>query len=89
MFADNSIDFIHYFILDSNGFNNVDWNKAVCNESLDPESNSSNQKFNLKLNSDLDLEDLLKVKEIYSNNPLVGYMNINSIRNKFSALCEI
>ena len=54
---------INYFILDSNAFNNVDWNKVACNESLDLESNSSNQELNLKLNSDLDLDDLLKVKE--------------------------
>ena len=56
---------------------------------MDPESNFSNQEFQLKLNSDLDLDDLLKVKEAYPNNPLIGHININSIRNKFLTLCEI
>ena len=70
------------------GFNNSDRNKGVCNESLDPESNSQNQELNLNLNSDLDLDDLLKVKETYANNLLTGYRNINSVRNKFSALTE-
>ena len=56
---------------------------------MDPESNSSNQEFQVKLNSDLDLDDLLKVKEAYPNNPLIGHININSIRNKFLTLCEI
>lgn len=69
MFADNLVDFISYFIVNSNAFNNVDWDKAGCNESLDSESNSSNQECNLNLSPDLD--DLLKVKEeTYPNIPL-------------------
>ena len=88
MLTDNLVDFIDYFISDSYAFNNIDWNKAVYNESLDPESISSNQEFNLKLNLDLFLDDPLRVKETYSNKPIIGYMNINSIRNKFWALCE-
>ena len=63
MFADDLVNFIHHFVLDSNAFKIVDWNKVACNESLDLESNSLNQEFNWKLNSDLDLDDLLKVKE--------------------------
>ena len=70
MFADNLVDFISYFIVNSNAFNNVDWDKAGYNESLDRESNSSNQEFNLNLNPVLDLDDFLKVKETYPNNPL-------------------
>ena len=70
MFADNLVDFISHFIVNSNTFNNVDWDKAGCNESLDTESNSSNQEFNLNLNPALDLDDFLKVKETYPNNPL-------------------
>ena len=89
MLTDNLVDFIDYFILDPNAFNNVDWNKAVHNERLDPESTSSNQEFNLKLNLDFFIDDPLKVKETYPYKPIIGYMNINSIRNKFSALCEI
>lgn len=69
MFADNLVDFISYFIVNSNAFNNVDWDKAGSNESLDSESNSSNQECNLNLSPDLD--DLLKVKEeTYPNIPL-------------------
>ena len=89
MFANNLFDFINYFIFDSNAVNIVDWNKAVCNESLDPKSNSSNQEYNSKINSDLDLDELLKVEETYPNNPLIGCINIDSISNKFSGLCEI
>ena len=70
MFADNLVDFISYFIVNSSAFNNVDWDKAGYNESLDRESNSSNQEFNLNLNPFLDLDDFLKVKETYPNNPL-------------------
>ena len=44
-FPDNLVDLINYFILDSNAFNNVDWNKAVCNKGLNSESSSSNQEF--------------------------------------------
>ena len=63
MFADDLVNFINHFVLDSNAFKNVDWNKIACNESSHLESNSLNQEFNLKLNSDLGLDDLLKVKE--------------------------
>ena len=42
MFGDNLVDFINYVVLDSDDFNNVDWNKNVYNESFNPESNSLN-----------------------------------------------
>ena len=92
LFADNLVDFIEYFILDKNFVNdldfNVDWSEAVCNEKLG--SNPSNQTHDsYKFKDELDLHGLIKVKQTYPNNPVIAYMNINSIRNKFSALCEI
>ena len=39
--------------------------------------------------SQIDLEALVKVKNDYPNNPMIGYLNINSLRNKIHSLREL
>ena len=36
-----------------------------------------------------DINDLIKVRETYSKNPILGYLNINSLRNKIINLRDI
>ena len=35
------------------------------------------------------IDDLIKVRETYSKNPILGYLNINSLRNKITNLREV
>ena len=36
-----------------------------------------------------DINDLIKVREAYSKNPILGYLNINSLRNKIINLRDV
>ena len=36
-----------------------------------------------------DIDDLIKVRESYSKNPILGYLNINSLRNKIICLRDV
>ena len=37
----------------------------------------------------LDIDGLIKVRNSYPNNPIMGYLNINTLRNKITSLREI
>ena len=40
-------------------------------------------------NHNLDIEELINLRKLYTNNPIIGYLNINSLRNKITQLREI
>ena len=35
------------------------------------------------------IDDFIKIRETYSKNPILGYLNINSLRNKIINLKEV
>ena len=37
----------------------------------------------------LDIDGLIKVRNTYPNNPIIGYLNINTLQNKIISLREI
>ena len=40
-------------------------------------------------NHNLDIEELINLRKLYTNNAIVGYLNINSLRNKITQLKEV
>ena len=40
-------------------------------------------------NHNLDIEEVINLGKLYTNNPIIGYLNINSLRNKITQLTEI
>ena len=40
----------------------------------------------LRVSNQVDINDLVKMSEVYSKNPILGYLNINSPRNKIVSL---
>ena len=37
----------------------------------------------------LDIDGLIKVRNLYPNHPIIGYLNINTLQNKIISLREI
>ena len=69
----NFIKFVNSFLVDND--NNRFW------------LNHSHQTNDLKFESDL--EGLINLRRAYQNNPLIAYLNINSLREKIVSLKEI
>ena len=40
-------------------------------------------------NHNLHIEELLNLGKLYANNPIIGYLNINSLKNKMTQLREV
>ena len=40
-------------------------------------------------NHNLDIEGLINLRKFYTNNPIIEYLNINSLRNKITRLREV
>ena len=40
-------------------------------------------------NQNLDIEKLIDLRKLYNNNPIIGYLNINSLRNKITQFREV
>ena len=40
-------------------------------------------------NHNLDMEGLINLRKLYANNPIIGYLNINSLRNKVTQLRDV
>ena len=40
-------------------------------------------------NHNLDIERLIILRKLYTNNPIIGYLNINSLRNKITQLRKV
>ena len=40
-------------------------------------------------NHNLYIEELINLRTLYTNNPIIGYLNINSLRNKITQLREV
>ena len=53
--------------------------------------NVSDQKddFHLANSNQIDTKDPVKMREVYSKNPILGYVNINSLRNKIVRLRDV
>ena len=66
----------------------MDWHGKVCSEEKNGTENVSDQKhdFYLTNSNQVDINDLVKMSEVYSKNPILGYLNINSPRNKIVSL---
>ena len=71
--SSNFITFVNSFLIDND--NNRFW------------LNHSHQTNDLKFGSDL--EGLINLRRAYQNNPLIAYLNINSLREKIISLREI
>ena len=71
--SSNFIKFVNSFLVDND--NNRFW------------LNHSHQTNDLKFESDL--EGLINLRKAYQNNPLIAYLNINSLREKIISLREI
>ena len=46
---------------------------------------NKNNKAN-NTNHNLDIEGLINLRKLYTNNPIIGHLNINSLRNKIIQL---
>ena len=40
-------------------------------------------------NHNLDIEGLINLRKFYTNNCIIGYLNINSLKNKITQLREV
>ena len=40
-------------------------------------------------NHNLSIEELINLRKLYTNNPIIGYLNINSLKNKITQLREV
>ena len=40
-------------------------------------------------NHNLDIEGPINLRKLYTNNPIIGYLNIDSLRNKITLLREV
>ena len=40
-------------------------------------------------NHKLDIEELINLRKLYTNNPIIEYLNINSLKNKITQLREV
>ena len=84
--ASNFVDYINNYV-----FDNSYWQK-ICNETFYDTSNQESNFQNSNLDSSLpdrsssDIKNLFDIKEKYPRNPQIGYLNINSIRNKMISL---
>ena len=56
------------------------------NESLAKGLSEGDKSNTNVLKNDLDLIDIKSLRLLYSSNPLVAYLNINSLQNKINAL---
>ena len=52
-------------------------------------SKQKNDCYHKEAKIKLDIDGLIKVRNTYPNNPIVGYLNINTLQNKIISLREI
>ena len=54
--------------------------EGVSKNCIDILSNDTNRNNNLDNIKELDLDDLINLRNQFSTNPLIGYLNINSLQ---------
>ena len=67
------------------------WYGKVCSEEKYLTKNVSDQKhdFHLTNSNQVDIYDLVKMREVYSKNPTLAYLSINFLRNKIVSLRDV
>ena len=67
------------------------WYGKVCSEEKYLTKNVSDQKhdFHLTNSNQVDINDLVKMREVYSKNPTLAYLSINFLRNKIVSLRDV
>ena len=67
-----------------------DWSNKICSEEQNRSVHLSDQKYDKVKNlGQRNIDDFIKIRETYSKNPILGYLNINSLRNKIINLREV
>ena len=80
---------VHYINRNILGINQ-DWHDKACSEDENKAKYLSDQIFDDVTSSNQgSIDDLIKLRKNYSKNPILGYLNINSIRNKIIYLREL
>ena len=71
--------------------NEQDWRVKVCSEEKYRTENISDQKrgFDLTNLNQLGINDLVKMREVYHKSLILGYLKINSLRNKIVNLSDV
>ena len=71
--------------------NKQDWRVKVCSEEKYRTENISDQKrdFDLTNLNQLGINDLVKMREVYHKSLILGYLKINSLRNKTVSLSDV
>ena len=71
--------------------NKLDWHGKVCSEEKYETENVSDQKqyFDFTNPNQVDINDLVEMSEVYSKYPILGYLNIKSLRNKIVSLRDV
>ena len=88
--AGNIVNYLNEVVLGVN-MNKLDWHGKVCSEERYGTENVSDQNhdFNLTSSNQVDINDLVKMREVYSKNRILGYLNINSLSNKIVSLKDV
>ena len=81
--ADNMVDYINNFISWQNFPNNEENTRDLSEEGNDYLDKSYSRKTFSSISK------LIELRNKYPNNPIIGYLNINSLRNKIIDLREI
>ena len=74
-----------FFQPNVNGINSL--NENLKNQQESVANQISNKPKNT--NHNLDIEELINLRKLYTNNPIIGYLNIHSPRNKITWLREV
>ena len=69
-----------FFQPNVNGINSL--NENLKNQQESVANQISNKPKNT--NHNLDIEELINLRKLYTNNPIIGYLNIHSPRNKIT-----
>ena len=81
-------NFSHNNIFFQPNVNSINFfNKNFKNQQESVANQISNKAKNT--NHNLDIEELINLRKLYINNPIIGYLNINSLRNKITQLREV
>ena len=68
--------------------NSIDSINANFNKQRESVANQISNKAK-NTNHNLDIEEIIDLRKLYNNNPIIGYLNINSLRNKITQFREV
>lgn len=83
-FEDNVVNFLNDFTLNVNVNGFLNWHDQVYSDEREKSNNMSDQRklFSSYWYNKANLSDFIKVRKFYSKNPIIDYLNVNSLENK-------